>query len=376
MANPSPPPHPTQFVIQDSEKFDFQFTDYTNPPADLPLIHDNTNADHWKRNVSINAMRELPHKVVLVGSLFGWGRVTRDDNSHEAKYFEFARSLAFRNPWLLGPADAIRDRLGGPDGYVGVHARVGDGVFLDKARANMEETWRRVAYVAGADDDVVEEMWEVVKPVVDEPEPVQGMKRVKRSVEARQETKREEVSAWAEVDQDDFLDTLDAVVREHASTLLGASSHRRVTKRSTPLGPRQAASLSSLTCRGKLHTATALAPFNIPVYLATDSRDPTADPNLMPFFAAFPCTFILSDFDHPTQWNEGEMVAGVGRMMKLANRIDHQPLGRLFLPFLEATIAAKGFAAAGTFGSTFSDFATKEMHQSYRDEWDAAENAA
>ncbi len=362
----------TQFVVQDSEKFDFQFTDYVNPPLDLPLIHDNTNDDHWKRNVSINAMRELEHKVVLVGSLFGWQRVTRDDNSHEDKYFEFARALAFRNPWLLNPADAIRDRLGGPDGYVGVHARVGDGVFAQKAGENMEATWRRAAYVAGMEEQVAEEMWEVVRPAsVEEIEAAEGMKRVKRSVVA-EPAPEEEPSPWAQVDQEDPLATLHNVIREHAAIPPVATRHRNLTKRSSSLSPRQATGLDRLTCRGKLHTAAALQPFNTPVYLATDSRSPTEDPNLMPFFAAFPCTFILADFDRPSELNGYEMVEGVGHMMKLANKIDGQPLGRLFLPFLEATIAAKGFATAGTVGSTFSDFTTKEMHQSYREEWDKA----
>lgn len=362
-------------MIQDSEKFDFQFTDYVDPPPDLPLIHPNTNPDHWQRNVSVNAMRALPHRVLLVGSLFGWQRVTRDDNSHEAKYFEFARALAFRNPWLIRPADEIRDRLGGPDGYVGVHARVGDGVFRERAGVNMEGTWRRVVEVVGVGEAVAEEMWEAVKPteVKEMGDAGEGMKRVKRSVPAANPAPGE-ASTWAALDQEEPLAVLDEAVRGHADIPAVTSHRHRRLERSLPsLHLRQAhlpIPLTSLTCRNPLHTAPSLLPFNTPLYLATDSPSPTTDPHLAPFFAAFPCTFVLADFDRPSALNRGEAVAGVGHMLKLANAIDGAPLGRLMLPFLEAVVAAKGLGAAGTEGSTFSDFATKEMWMSYREEWE------
>ena len=112
--------------------------------------------------------------------------------------------------------------------------------------------------------------------------------------------------------------------------------------------------LSNLSCRGELHLSPSLRSFNTPLYLATDSRLPTTDPLLAPFFAAFPCTFILSDFDRPSSLNNGSSVDSVGRMLNLVNKADGVPLGRLLLPFLEAMVVAKGSMTFGTPGSTFS----------------------
>jgi hypothetical protein len=41
-------------------------------------------------------------------------------------------------------------------------------------------------------------------------------------------------------------------------------------------------------------------------------------------------------------------------MSRLENQLDGVKLGRLFLPFLEAIVAAKGKITVGTAGSTFS----------------------
>lgn len=242
--------------------------------------------------------------------------------------------MAFRNPWLLAPADAIRDRLGGTKGYVGVHARVGDGQFMWRARENMERAWRTVVSRLNVQQEAVDAMWTKVGVPVPEDKEGEGWRRHIRRA------KVEERSEWTKLDggwnSDDDDDDQPPLVK-------------RADDLTHPLPP-----LVNLTCRSPLHTDPTLLAFNTPIYLATDSRTPTTDPVLAPFFLAFPCTFILSDFDRPSELNGGAVVESVGAMLRLVNKLDGTPLGRLLLPFLEATVAAKGYTTVGTYASTFS----------------------
>ncbi|GAA5903202.1 hypothetical protein JCM8208_002236 [Rhodotorula glutinis] len=349
------------YVVEDRETYDFQFSDRAD--ADAPLVDDNGTVSHYKRVVSLRTLKTLEHKVVLLGSLFGTGRVRIYNEPQAHEWSEaFGQAMAVRNPWLLRPADAIVARLGGPANYVGVHARVGDGEFARRARANMERAWRElVVREMGVDEAVADEMWELVRPNV-----VVGRRSERgrvgaagaAAVETASTASHGQVGAHGEVDngeQDEQLDRrglLDGV----KSWLPSLDSH----------ADSPSSRLVNLTCRAPLHTEPRFEPFNVPLYLATDSRTPEHDLNLRAFFAAFPCTFVLGDFDRPdAERNDGVVVESVAQMGRLVNELDGVPLGRLFLPFLEAIVAAKGRLVVGTEHSTFSSFASTSLHDAY-----------
>jgi len=243
-----------------------------------------------------------------------------------------------------------------------VHARVGDGEFARRARANMERAWRElVVREMGVDEAVADEMWELVRPNV-----VVGRRSERGRVgaagpaaaEAAAEAAQEHLDAHGEVDKDEQAAQLD-----RRGVLDGVKSW-------IPPFARPADSPSSrlvnLTCRAPLHTDPRFEPFNVPLYLATDSRTPEHDLNLRAFFSAFPCTFVLGDFDRPnSERNDGVVVESVERMGRLVNQLDGVPLGRLFLPFLEAIVAAKGRLVVGTEHSTFSCACSSSSCASY-----------
>jgi hypothetical protein len=308
-------------------------------------------------------MRELPQRVILVGSLFGTGRVRHNgpfpsdssdestlDSSSMVSYF--ARSLAFRNPYLLLPANVIRERLGGKGNYVGVHARVGDGVFVRKAAENMESVWRGLVWRLKVDEEVVEGVWRRIRP------------RRRGKGNARLEMRgMGERSDWAILDgtvEEELIEdhprrrSPQSELDDSRSDSDDSSPIVALTLSSKPTIIPTPEHLLSLTCRSPLHTDRTLLAFNTPLYLATDSRSPTTDPHLSIFFDSFPCTFILADFDSVSDFNEGKIVDSVGRMKGLVNKADGIGLGRLLVPFLEAIVASKGRITVGTPGSTFS----------------------
>lgn len=273
-----------------------------------------------------------------MGSLFSSSKIDTSHPEADSLRELFDQALAFRNPWLIRPANEVADRLG--NDYLGVHARVGDGAFQRNAQENMHEAWTRLVNQMGLDRNVVRAVWEQVKPVVEE-------KKVKRSVV--------ELGAGAAVERSTWTE-LDDAFEEHELFYYDEGVRHVVRKRAAlPVDVDSAPPvLRDLTCRSPLHTAPELLPFNKPLYLATDSRDPASDPALAIFFHTFPCTFVLNDFDRPSELNGGVVVESVQQMSRLENENDRMPLGRLFLPFLEAVIAAKAELVSGTPGSTFS----------------------
>ena len=289
-----------------------------------------TTSSMWANRVSIPALAALPQKVLLVGSLFSSLRIIQADQVERVLPKRlFSEDFAFRNPFLMRPALAIRRRLGGPGQFVGIHARIGDGTFMLGALTNMETSWKKLVGKIGVDSEVMERMWEKVKPI-----PRRKGRAVKPEVVE---------STWAH---------LDSNPSEEEEVDDGISAHR--LSRRAPLLPTTSNHLINLTCRSPLHTDPAFLPFNVPLYLATDSRSPTTDPALSSFFAAFPCTFILSDFSSPGEYNGGVVEKTVGEMTRLVNGADGIGLGRLMIPFLEAMVAAMGAVTVGTTGSTFS----------------------
>ncbi|KAK4698619.1 hypothetical protein P7C70_g7655, partial [Phenoliferia sp. Uapishka_3] len=349
------------YVLRDGQLYDFQFT-YTGNSTSPLIIPCTTPTSHWARLVQIPALKVLPQKVLLIGSLFGSGRIhsAPPTSPPDEPLRDFlSRSMAFRNPWIIRPAEKIAGRLGG---YVGVHARVGDGVFMRKAEENMERAWREVVRKLGVGREVEDGIWkEVGYKLVEE-----GKKKKKKGKREWSGEDEEEsfVSDWTMVDDGVEVDQRDFVEYSHRHFITRRSPSPTPTLSSAPLPP-PSTPLKNLNCRSPLHTTPTLLPFNTPLYLATDSRSPTTDPILAPFFAAFPCTFILSDFDRPSELNGGEIVESVGEMTKLVNKADGVKLGRLLLPFLEAVVAAKGWATVGTSGSTFSTFAAGDLHDAY-----------
>ncbi|GAA5859674.1 hypothetical protein JCM8547_006188 [Rhodosporidiobolus lusitaniae] len=362
------------YVVEDRRAYDFRFTD--RQTSRTPLIVDNNDESHWHRDVSIATLRSYPQKLLLVGSLFGSGRVVASREAEEsADWIEaFGQAMAFKNDHLLRPARAIAARMGGKGKYLGAHLRVGDGEFQRHARMNSEASWRKlVGEKMGVRQEVLEEMWESVKPFEGEvlrrgEEGGHRLKKVRRSAPVSSSsslTPLDRRSPWSLVDGD--YDPSSTPSPAPSSSLAKRGVVGSAWDWLSSVGASSpSANLRNITCRAPLHSEPRFRAFNTPLYLATDSRSPKTDRNLRPFFDAFPCTFVLSDFDHPDEErNDGVVVRSVGEMGRLVNENDGVPLGRLFLPFLEAMVAAMGKEVVGTKGSTFSAFAESHLHRAY-----------
>lgn len=316
-------------------------------------------------------------KLLLIGSLFGSTRLDLQDEENAADHLFFEGSLAFRNPILDAPANHIHELMGGSEGYAGVHARVGDGYFLLFSIDYMNTTFTKLMDRMGLEPELIPKLAAKGRAEAERMKAEQeaaaaadadqnadsgasrhrprhvkhshshASRHVLQSDEAAQQ------SSWSEGlrdQQDHDLASL-STGSDSSSTFL----HKRqemplgpiTTRADMPLAPQ-------MVCRRELHTDPALLVLNNPVYIATDSRSPETEPALQYFWENLPCAFILSDFDRQGPQNLGDPVGELKHMQAAVNVNDGVKLGRLFLPFMEAMVAAKAAVTAGTVGSTFS----------------------
>ena len=322
-------------------------------------------------------------RVLRFGSLFSGSRLKLVDPKNKALHDETSAKMILRNEGLDAISDQVRDALGS---YVAVHARVGDGVFKVRlppsrphrprsarltrtsplqshASENMQRLFLKLCTeVFGLSESVAEKLYKT-----SEPRRKRRPGLAHRSREHRAQLVHPFstlVVDYADIDEVGESDVDDSSVPGNASPLFASdkadTDELRNLVRRKPLRGSPARPLAPhLRCRGKLHDPAEsphLARLNTPLYIATDSRRPTSDPNLAPFFRWFPCTFLLGDFSATGAANEvndepiAELVqlAGAAKTRGEAKGAtpsqwisdwDGTYLGKFLLPFLEAEVS-------------------------------------
>lgn len=332
---------PDTFYLKDETMYQYRFYD---------SLEDEEPLAKFENRLDVNqlAADSESYKLLHLGSLFGTSRLRTTTEENFNARSTFRKSMVFKNPLLDEITEAIRDRLGGAGAYYGLHLRVGDGIFQKNAGENMAGVWtqlcegkmklsekvcRSVAESSVANDDNALERRRDDATIPLPPSVPSSTTLIKR---ANSRPQRE-----------------------------GAFHHAPLPPPPLVTSPSNSPLDSSLSCRRPLHTAPHLLPFNTPLFIATDSRVPTADTHLAIFFDAFPCTFILSDFAAPSAINTNA-VDGLNKLTRLRNAEDRVPLAQFLYPQLDAQIAAYGRDLLGTPQSTYSRFAADVLHQVYQ----------
>ena len=332
-------------------------------------------------------------RLLRFGSLFSGSRLKLVDPKNKALHDETSARMILRNEGLDAISNQVRDALGS---YVAVHARVGDGVFKVRlppprphrprssrltrtntlqshASENMHRLFLKLCTeVFGLSKSVAEKFYKT-----SEPRRKRRPGLAHRSREHRAQLVHPFstlVVDYADIDEVGESDVDDSSVPGNASPLFGSdkadTDELRNLVRRKPLRGSPARPLAPhLRCRGKLHDPSQsphLARLNAPLYIATDSRRPTSDPNLAPFFRWFPCTFLLNDFSATGAANEvndepiAELVqlGGAAKTRGEAKGAtpsqwtsdwDGTHLGKFLLPFLEAEVSRLCSLCALTF---------------------------
>ncbi|GAA6007908.1 hypothetical protein JCM11491_006534 [Sporobolomyces phaffii] len=320
------------YSLKDDTMYQYRFYD---------SLDDQEPLDKWTARINIGEFKELTdeYRLVHVGTMFGTNRIrATTDEAYDARS-KFRRAMVFQNKQVDEVTEEIRDMMGGPADYYGLHLRVGDGVFQQNAKKNMRGVWETLCA---------------------------GKMKLGQEVCDELRAKSEGDRSRGKLVERDVNDQSSYPLERRANSRPqreGAYHHAPLPPIPTIRTLADSPLSSSLTCRRPLHTEPHLLPFNAPLYIATDAKIPRQDPNLALFFDSFPCTFTLSDFSS---------LDSLDRMNRLRNKEDKTPLAQFLYPQLDAQIAAWGRGLVGTPQSTYSRFAIDVLHQLYH-EWEIVE---
>ncbi|KAF7362107.1 hypothetical protein MVEN_00556400 [Mycena venus] len=253
------------------------------------------SSSKYAESIYIPDLATYPHRLIEMGTLFGSSRLRLRDKSNKMLRTRVRRCMDFSSPQLVETANAIGKAIGVH--YLGAHVRLGDGAF----KANGEDILRQV-------------WWKLVHDIL-----------------------QFNLSETLHLEQTFRVFASPLPAPERFAKLSSGNSRRR--------SPLFDFSPGNLRCRGHRHTHAHLARLNSPLFISTDKKNATGHPSFSGFLRTFPCAFFLSDFaDH---------VRGLER---LQNEYDGTTLTPFLLPLLDAMIVGRAWVAAGTDGSTFSQF--------------------
>ena len=267
----------------------------TASPTLDPLLEPRGFANStYSEGIASCSLTNHPARLIQLGSLFGSGRLELSDSSHRAIRKQIRRHMSLKHPLLQkSSADIAMKISGSGSGFLGAHLRCNDDYFPDTAMERSRMLW-----------------WKLVHGSL-------GL--------SMERTHQLEV----------------------ASGFTGNSARSRQLERyiaRSPLDYRPLISdVQQVRCKGEVHTKPDLERLNVPLFIATDSKDPYTDAHLRLFRQTFPCLFFLSDFPQ-----EVELIAGIG------NPVSGMKIGEMLVPFLDAMVIARVARVVGTLHNTFS----------------------
>ncbi|KAI9484411.1 hypothetical protein BDB00DRAFT_855813 [Zychaea mexicana] len=122
------------YILDDTTRYSYQIHD--------ELVVPNATLKQFQTRVDIQDLAKRQEPFILFGSLFGSQRLalTRSDLLNMREYLR--QQVGVKHPAVLHEANEIVDRLGGPNNYLSVHLRQGDGRFKKEAKKTTDQIRR------------------------------------------------------------------------------------------------------------------------------------------------------------------------------------------------------------------------------------------
>lgn len=306
------------YFFKDQYPYEYQIYDDSQLET-LPL-------DRFNERMDLDYLQHINHRVLHFGSLFGSYRVLAETDKNIEKLRFIRSKMIFQHPILTKAANKIVHELGGTNQFVGMHIRVGDGIFKLRASILVDDIYHElvdkytdltvketIEYEGGQnqhDDDRKESTEYEIKLRTFHPQ--ENTTMIKKPIKVHHE------------DTEDF----------HYSTEHFGENPQISDKLSCLRG-------DETTKRFK----------NTVLYIATDAPDPRNHPLLKKLFKVFPCTFTLNDFI--------QEIEDVQRLQVVEEDVS---LASYLIPMVDAMIAAHGHTFYGTPHSTFSSYIERQLH--------------
>jgi len=287
-------------VIPDASKYQYRFTDeIIQDPSDPRTFTSAT----YSEDITLNSLANHPAKLIQLGSLFGSRRLKLSDPAHKAMRKQIRRHMGLKHPLLQKSSADIAAKISSPgfgSGFLGAHFRCNDGYFLETAMEHSRMLW-----------------WKLVHGIL-------GLS-VERTRQLELDYSVTANSSWS-LPFKQYVSPSNLPVHlpfDYGTLTIDVNSTKK--------------------CKGELHTGPDLKRLNVPLFVATDSKDPHTDEHLSLFRQTFPCVFFLGDFPQ-----EVEPIASIH------DPISGMEIGSMLVPFLDAMVVSKAARVVGTPHSTFS----------------------
>lgn len=303
------------YFMKDMSPYEFRV--YDKPDSPTPLAK-------FVNRIDIATLEAIEQPILHFGSVFGTYRVLAQTEEH-AELLRMLRSqMIFRNPVLMDTATRIVKQLGGVNSFVGLHIRVGDGMFKVRASINIDDIYHQL--VDRFTDLTVEQ--------------------VAHYEDGRHDQDRQENEEY-EVRQLRNIRPIDQELSKPIQV-----NHPPPDVLAQVLGDQPPSALAK-TCQVPRDATTRRFQKTV-IYIATDAPSPRTNPLLKKIFATFPCVFVLSDF--AGELHDLKRIEVVEEKIKLESYL---------IPMVDAMIAAQGHTFLGTTDSTFSSYIERQLHPVY-----------
>ncbi|KAI9474008.1 MAG: hypothetical protein EXX96DRAFT_580196 [Benjaminiella poitrasii] len=255
----------------------------------------------FEYRIDMDDLREMDEKVIVFGSLHYTMRLALEDPYLVWFAQHLRKEISISHPVVIRQALRIIPLLGGPDKFVGVHLRQGDGYF----KALMDETLNTLRLTLEQTDLSPDQILQLQQNPDFSTSP--------RALSPEDQNKLTELHAISSADK---MQLLSQCVAWHKP-----DNHPRLRL----------------------------------IYMATDTPSPRT--TLKELYDEFPCIFTLSDFPEVIEstLTMSPMLTGNARvddeMMEYGTKISP-----LLFPMIDAEIASHGSTFIGTRKSTFSQY--------------------
>ncbi|KAI9358989.1 hypothetical protein BD770DRAFT_386365 [Pilaira anomala] len=283
------------YRIEDNDRYSYRIYDSKDNDESIRT---------FRYRIDMDDLRERDEKFIVFGSLHYTLRLAMQDPKLVWLVNYLREETSISHPLVIKQALSVLPLLGGPDKFIGVHLRQGDG-FFKKLMDETVETLRATLERSALEPDlVVEEQQLITVPTITRPLTIE---------------EEDKLIALKLIDEANPIDK---------SFLL----NKCVQWQSEENHPRLRL-----------------------IFMATDTRQPRT--TLKELYDEFPCIFTLSDFPDII-----ESTLTMGPMLTGNKEIDEEfiqlgsRISPLLLPMIDAEIASHGSRFIGTRKSTFSQY--------------------
>lgn len=284
------------YRIEDNDRYSYRIYDTKDNQDSIRT---------FRYRIEMDDLHERDEKIIIFGSLHYTLRLAMQDPKMVwlAKYLREETSIS--HPTVIKQALSVLPLLGGPDKFVGVHLRQGDGFFkklmdetLNTLRVTLEQS-TLASELSTMDQQQLTAASVMTRPLSpDEEDKIYMLKQI------------------GESNPDNILPLLNKCTQLHSD-----DNHPRLRL----------------------------------IFMATDTRQPRT--TLKELYDEFPCIFTLSDFPGVIEstLTMGPMLTGNKELDDEATRLGSS-ISSLLIPMIDAEIASHGSSFIGTKRSTFSQY--------------------